>query len=265
MISFKFTDKFIRVTVVSSLVIANEARGASVAIQNILRFLFDMHRVSFSGSPRSLWSLVMTRPLFSAIPLNGHFIRFLSFKAFAFLVILLCINQVFASQLDISDIEQTLSNEQDNIRKPKIPTAKDEVIKPVNQITGNTIGLQSNPLPANSVGENTINKNPEPLPQADKAKLIILNKITTKSSEHILKVGKKQLLGNLFIEVHKCVKATDPYNSNNWMLLTIFDNKIEGANQAVFHGWVLSSNQSLSMLEHPVYEVIPRDCIISDK
>lgn len=110
--------------------------------------------------------------------------------------------------------------------------------------------------------DNSINEN-QPT-QTSRAKLIVLNKITTKSSEVTLEVGETKAIGGLSVELHKCVKANDPYNAHNWMLLTISDNKIID-NQQVFSGWVLSSNQSLSSLEHPVYEVIPRNCVIAKK
>ena len=69
----------------------------------------------------------------------------------------------------------------------------------------------------------------------------------------------------IFQLVHKCVKSTDPFNANNLMLLTIFDNKIDDENLSVFHGWIVSSNPSISTLEHPVYEVIAVDCISKGK
>ena len=49
------------------------------------------------------------------------------------------------------------------------------------------------------------------------------------------------------------------------MLLTIFDNKIDDDNLSVFHGWIVSSNPSISTFEHPVYEVIAVDCISKGK
>ena len=100
-----------------------------------------------------------------------------------------------------------------------------------------------------------------PLVRMSRAELIVLNKITAKSTHAIFNLGEIKFFGNLSIEVHKCIKSTDPFNANNLMLLTVFDNKIDDDNLSVFHGWVLSSNPSLSTLEHPVYEVLPVKCI----
>ena len=202
------------------------------------------------------------------------FIRFLAPKSFVLIVALIFSTQTFAEELDISDIEKALSTElevhsttQVN-SEPPAPKGKNDEEKPIEnkKVTSDEIAAeQKNPILTNSIGKTTTPEKIEPLPQADKGKLIILNKITTKSTEHILKIGEVKFFGNLSIELHKCIKATDPYNANNWMLLTIFDNKIKEENLSVFHGWVLSSNPSLSTLEHPVYEVIPLDCLVSDK
>ena len=93
------------------------------------------------------------------------------------------------------------------------------------------------------------------------AKIIILNKITAKSELIEFKLGKVKLFGNLSVEVHKCAKNTDPLKSSNLVLLTVFDNKFDDNKLLVFHGWMDSSNLSISTLEHPVYEVIPMDCV----
>jgi hypothetical protein len=104
-----------------------------------------------------------------------------------------------------------------------------------------------------------------PLMKMERAELIVLNKITAKSVKKAFSLGEIKFFGNLSIEVHKCVKSTDPFNANNLMLLTIFDNKIDDDNLSVFHGWIVSSNPSISTLEHPVYEVISVDCVSKGK
>ena len=93
------------------------------------------------------------------------------------------------------------------------------------------------------------------------AKIIILNKITAKSEAVEFKLGGAKSFGNISIEVQKKKKNTDPLKSSNLILITVFDNKIDNDKLLVFHGWMDSSNLSISTLEHPVYEVIPMDCI----
>ncbi|MFK7973383.1 MAG: DUF2155 domain-containing protein [Rickettsiaceae bacterium] len=93
------------------------------------------------------------------------------------------------------------------------------------------------------------------------ARLIILNKITAKSFEQLLTIGRKQYIGNLSIEVHACIKNIDPFDRNNLISLTVIDNKIEDENILIFQGWLVSSDPSLSTIEHPVYEIIAQDCL----
>ena len=45
------------------------------------------------------------------------------------------------------------------------------------------------------------------------------------------------------------------------MLIKVFDHKTDGNKSLVFDGWMDSSNLSISALEHPVYEIMPRDCL----
>jgi len=97
----------------------------------------------------------------------------------------------------------------------------------------------------------------------DKANLIILNKITTKSQDIVFDLGEKQFFGNLSIEVHKCVKSTDPFKANDLMLLSVKHIQIDDDSKLIFHGWVASSAPALSTLEHPIYEIIPKQCIIA--
>ncbi|MBA2629072.1 MAG: DUF2155 domain-containing protein [Rickettsiaceae bacterium] len=198
--------------------------------------------------------------------------RFLLPKSFVLLLALTCSTTSFGAELDISDIEKALSSdlegEQSTVIDSELSTSQSEEKKTTEskKVPSSAVYTeQPNKIPADSSSNNNSLKQAESLPQADKGKLIILNKITTKSTEHILKIGEVKFFGNLSIKLHKCVKGTDPYNVNNWMLLTIFDNKVKKETLTVFHGWVLSSNPSLSTLEHPVYEVIPLDCIVSSK
>ncbi|MFK7968043.1 MAG: DUF2155 domain-containing protein [Rickettsiaceae bacterium] len=93
------------------------------------------------------------------------------------------------------------------------------------------------------------------------AKIIILNKITTKSNLVKFNLGESKFFGNISVEVHKCAKNMNPLKSSNLMLITVVDNKIKDDKILVFHGWMDSSNLSISTLEHPVYEIIPMDCI----
>ncbi len=95
----------------------------------------------------------------------------------------------------------------------------------------------------------------------DKAKIIILNKITAKSNMVELKLNEIRFFGNLSIEVAKCAKNKDPIKSSNFMLIKVFDNKPDDDRILIFNGWVDSANPSISSVEHAVYEVMPQECI----
>lgn len=208
---------------------------------------------------------------------TNMFTRFLVLESIVLITVLIFSLPIFAEELDISDIEKTLNTEQKD--EPKAPPAlavksehlpnikaDDGELKTVKKVTNGEISTEQKDLkPINPIAKSTLLEKIEPSLEADKGKLIVLNKITTKSTEYTLKIGEIKSFGSLSVELHKCIKATDPYNSNNWMLLTILDNKAEESDPLVFHGWVLSSNPSLSTLEHPVYEVIPLDCLVTDK
>ena len=63
------------------------------------------------------------------------------------------------------------------------------------------------------------------------------------------------------MELNRCAKNTDPLKSSNLMLIKVLDDKFNNDKSVLFNGWMDSSNLSISTLEHPVYEIIPIDCI----
>ncbi len=94
-----------------------------------------------------------------------------------------------------------------------------------------------------------------------KAQIVILNKITTKPYTLNIVTGKRYNFSSISYEIHKCAKSTDPYNLSNQMLVSIYDNKEKADSSLIFRGWMISTNPSISTIEHPVYELIPIKCI----
>lgn len=92
-------------------------------------------------------------------------------------------------------------------------------------------------------------------------KIILLNKITSKSQNLEFNVGKIHNVGNISITAHKCVKNTDPFNVNSFVLFTVTDKNPQGEDYIVYHGWLASSNLSIATVEHPVYEIMVTDCV----
>jgi hypothetical protein len=168
----------------------------------------------------------------------------------------------FAREIDLSEIEKALGVQmKSECKEPPCPV---DVNSLLDKLTIEDSKKEHKPSNLNDTEEAIENSKNSPLMKMGQAELIILNKITAKSTRDVFRIGEVKFFGNLSIEVHKCVKSTDPFNSNNLILLTIFDNKIEDDNLSVFHGWIVSSNPSISTLEHPVYEVIAVNCISKD-
>jgi hypothetical protein len=92
-------------------------------------------------------------------------------------------------------------------------------------------------------------------------KIIALNKITAKSKELSLKLNEPQYFGNIQITLHKCIKNLDPYNEDNYLLLTITEHKIDDDSTLIFQGWLISSSVSISTFEHPIYEIFAKNCL----
>ena len=114
--------------------------------------------------------------------------------------------------------------------------------------------------PNNKSSVNAQNYDSNNLKSLPYGEIIVLNKITTKSQKLVLQVGEVKYFNTLSIEINKCINSHDLINPNNFMLITIFDNKVMANSLSVFHGWMMSNNLSISSLEHPVYEIIPRRC-----
>jgi len=88
-----------------------------------------------------------------------------------------------------------------------------------------------------------------------------LNKITAKSQELVFKLGEAKYFGNIEIKIHKCLKNHNPYSPYSAILLTVVESKTDEDPMAVFQGWLVSSNASISTLEHPIYEIFAKDCL----
>jgi len=174
----------------------------------------------------------------------------------------------YAEDLEIQNIEQALGiKTTTSCTEPPCPVDADSLLeKLLSEHAKKRDDAQSNDIEEAAIEENIVEeKKDDSLVRMDRAELIILNKITAKSQKVIFNLGEVKFFGNISIEVHKCIKSTDPFNANNLMLLTVFDNKIEDENLSIFHGWVFSSNPSLSTMEHPVYEALPMRCLAEEE
>jgi hypothetical protein len=85
------------------------------------------------------------------------------------------------------------------------------------------------------------------------AKLQLLDKVNAEARVVSVKVGQSVALGSLAIAVGACAIRPPDQPADATAFLTITDGHEQGP--PVFRGWMLKSDPSLSMLEHPVYDV----------
>jgi hypothetical protein len=175
--------------------------------------------------------------------------------------IIFIVSGVFAGELELSDLEHSLTGKkQPDCTKTPCPKSSSEVDSLLDKLVHDHAKKGEAIKEKNIKSELEESKEGQPL-KMGRAELIVLNKITAKSVRATIALGEVRFFGNLSIEVHKCIKNTDPFDNSNFMLITAFDHKIDDDNVSVFHGWMLSSNPSISTLEHPVYEIFPVNCI----
>lgn len=86
-----------------------------------------------------------------------------------------------------------------------------------------------------------------------------LNKITGKTSIIEAQVGDTIYFEKLEILLLKCWKSYPEENTENKLLLKIFENK-HNKKHLIFYGWFFSSSPSISGLEHPLYDLKLLNC-----
>ena len=89
------------------------------------------------------------------------------------------------------------------------------------------------------------------LPQPS-ATLQVLDKVNAQSSVLTVKVGQQAQVGSLTIQVQACDTHPPDQPQDSAAYLNITDSRADASG---FHGWMLANNPSLSMLQHPIYDV----------
>ena len=89
------------------------------------------------------------------------------------------------------------------------------------------------------------------LPQTT-AQLQVLDKVNAQNAVLNVKVGQETQFGSLNIQVQACDTRAPDQPPDSAAYLTITDSHTDAPG---FRGWMLANNPSLSMLEHPVYDV----------
>jgi hypothetical protein len=89
------------------------------------------------------------------------------------------------------------------------------------------------------------------LPQ-NTAQLQVLDKVNAQNALLTVKVGQEAQFGSLNIQVQACNNHPPDQPQDSAAFLTITDSHADAPG---FRGWMLANNPSLSMLQHPIYDV----------
>jgi hypothetical protein len=92
---------------------------------------------------------------------------------------------------------------------------------------------------------------PSWLPQGS-AQLQVLDKVNAQNAVLTVKVGQGAQYGSLAIQVQACDIRPPDQPRDFAAYLTITDSHADAPG---FSGWMLANNPSLSMLQHPIYDV----------
>ena len=84
----------------------------------------------------------------------------------------------------------------------------------------------------------------------------ILDKVNSKSSTLVLKIGEEQNFKNLSIKALKCKNSEFDDNPEITAYLQVKDLKRDDNDEVfVFNGWTFSSSPTLRPFDHPVYDI----------
>ncbi len=89
----------------------------------------------------------------------------------------------------------------------------------------------------------------------------VLDKVSSKNSHLILKIGEEKKFENLMIKTLKCKNSEFDDNPEITAYLQVRDATYKKNDKVfVFNGWTFSSSPSLRPFEHPVYDIWLTKC-----
>ena len=84
----------------------------------------------------------------------------------------------------------------------------------------------------------------------------ILDKVSSKTSQLKLKIEEEKKFENLIIKVLKCKNSEFDDNPEVTAYMQVQDITLKNNDKVfVFNGWTFSSSPSLSLFDHPVYDI----------
>ena len=107
----------------------------------------------------------------------------------------------------------------------------------------------------------TFNLNSSSL-EGGKVSLQILDKITAKVNTLEINVNESVNYGSLTIKIYACFKESPEEIPEDYVLLKIYDQLSKDNDKLIFQGWMIRSSPDITPLEHPIYDLWLKDCII---
>ena len=93
------------------------------------------------------------------------------------------------------------------------------------------------------------------------AELSVLDKVSSKNTNIILKIGEEYPFQNLNIKVLKCYNSKFDDDPEVTAFLQVTDKTIINKNKVfVFNDWTFASSPSIRPFDHPVYDVWLKKC-----
>ena len=84
----------------------------------------------------------------------------------------------------------------------------------------------------------------------------ILDKVSSKTSELSLKINEENNFENLIIKVMKCKNSEFDDNPEVTAYIQVQDITLKNNDKVfIFNGWTFSSSPSISLFDHPVYDI----------
>ena len=95
----------------------------------------------------------------------------------------------------------------------------------------------------------------------DFVEIKILDKVSSKTSQLTLDINKETKFENLIIKVLKCKNSEFDDNPEVTAYMQVKDITLDNNDQVfVFNGWTFSSSPSLTLFDHPVYDIWLSKC-----
>jgi hypothetical protein len=89
-----------------------------------------------------------------------------------------------------------------------------------------------------------------------------LDKVTARISTIEAPLDERVAFGTLRITVRTCNKRPPEEFPETTAFLEILDEKRDTSVSLIFSGWMFASSPALSALEHPVYDIWVKDCVL---